>query len=65
MWVSSKDNPPDIGATFKSKTEYERLRKMIMGYDSPRYGSGYMRHTEEPSHWSKTNNSKGVVGYLA
>jgi hypothetical protein len=58
MWVSRKDNPPDIGATFKSKTEYERLRKMIMGYDFPRYGSGYMRDTEEPSHWSKTNNSK-------
>jgi hypothetical protein len=31
---------------------------MIMGYDFPRYSSGYMRDTEEPSHWSKSKSSK-------
>jgi hypothetical protein len=25
-WVQSSDNPADIGATFKSKVEYVRLR---------------------------------------
>ena len=26
---------------------------MIMGYAFPRYSCGYLRDTEEPSHWSK------------
>jgi hypothetical protein len=58
VWVPSKDNPPNIGATFKSKAEFEHLRKMLMCYDFPRYSSGYMRDTEEPIHWSKSKSSK-------
>jgi hypothetical protein len=52
-WVPSADNPSDIGATYKSKTEFERLRTMIMGYAFPRSSCSYLRDTEEPSHWSK------------
>jgi hypothetical protein len=35
-WVQSSDNPADIGATFKSKVEFVRLRDMIMGYEFPK-----------------------------
>ena len=53
-WVQSADNPADIGATFKSKVEFERLRTMVMGYAFPRdVTCSYLRDTEEPTHWSK------------
>ena len=52
-WVPSEDNPSDIGATFKSKVDYERLRAVVMGYIFPRSAYPYLRDTEEPSHWSK------------
>jgi hypothetical protein len=53
-WVQSADNPADIGATFKSKVEFERLRAMVMGYAFPRDPKcQYLRDQEEPTHWSK------------
>ena len=52
-WVPSADNPSDIGATYKSKSEFERLRDMIMGYVFPRSKCMYLRDTEEATHWSK------------
>jgi hypothetical protein len=52
-WVASANNPADIGTTFKSKTEYVRLRNMIMGYVFPPSISQMLRDTEEPTHWSK------------
>jgi hypothetical protein len=58
VWVPSADNASDIGATFKSKDDFERLRKMVMGYAFPRYSSGYMRDTEEPSYRIKSTSSK-------
>jgi hypothetical protein len=35
-WVPSADKPAEIGATYKSKVEFTRLRAMIMGYEFPR-----------------------------
>jgi hypothetical protein len=52
VWVSSLNNPADIGATFKGKTEFERLRGMVMGYVYPRALCEYLRDTEE-THWSQ------------
>jgi hypothetical protein len=52
-WVQSSDNPSDIGATFKSKVEYVRLRGMVMGYEFPRSSCTYLRDTEEKTHWQK------------
>jgi hypothetical protein len=52
-WVQSSDNPADIGATFKSKVEFVRLRGMIMGYEFPRSSCTYLRDTEEETHWQK------------
>jgi hypothetical protein len=51
-WIPSSENPSDIGATFKSKVEFEKLRGMIMGYIYPKSTCSYLRDTEEP-HWSK------------
>jgi hypothetical protein len=52
--VQSSDNPaPDIGATFKSKVEFVRLRGMIMGYEFPKSSCTYLRDTEEKTHWQK------------
>jgi hypothetical protein len=52
-WVPTADNPSDIGATYKSKVEFTRLRVMIMGYEFPRSSCKYLRDTEEPSHCPK------------
>jgi hypothetical protein len=52
-WVQSSDNPSDIGATFKSKVEFVRLRNMIMGYEFPKSSCTYLRDTEEKTHWQK------------
>jgi hypothetical protein len=51
--VASANNPADIGATFKSKAEFVRLRNMIMGYVFPPSICQMLRDTEEPTHWSK------------
>ena len=56
-WVSSQENPADLGATFKSKVEFEYLRTKIMGYQFPRCKGMYLRDVETPSHWSKSKNS--------
>ena len=56
-WVASEENPSDMGATFKSKVEFHRLRAIIMGYVFPRSACSYLRDTEEPSHWSKRTNT--------
>jgi hypothetical protein len=58
-WVQSSDNPADIGATFKSKVEFERLRDMIMGCAFPKSSCAYLRDTEEKKHWQK--NAKTPV----
>jgi hypothetical protein len=52
-WVQSSDNLADIGATFKSKAEFVRLRGMIMGYEFSRSSCTYLRDTEEKAHWQK------------
>jgi hypothetical protein len=53
-WVPSADNPADIGATYKSKAEFERLRTMVMGDEFPRDATcKFLRDVEEPVHWSK------------
>jgi hypothetical protein len=57
-WVPSADNPADIGATYKSKIEFTRLRAMIMGYEFPRSSCKYLRDTEEPTHWPKKKDKK-------
>jgi hypothetical protein len=57
-WVPSADNPADIGATYKSKVEFTRLRAMIMGYEFPRSPCNYLCDTEEPSHWPKKKDKK-------
>jgi hypothetical protein len=53
VWIASEYNPADIGATFKSKVEFERLRTIIMGHVFARCKGSYLRDTEEPSYWSK------------
>ena len=57
-WVASANNPADIGATFKSKLEFVRLRNIIMGYVFPASGCQMLRDTEEPTHWSKKAKPK-------
>jgi hypothetical protein len=51
--MQSSDNPSDIGATFKSKVDFVRLRGMIMGYEFPRSSCTYLRDTEEKNHGQK------------
>jgi hypothetical protein len=64
-WVSSAENPADLGATFKSKVEFEHLRTKFMGYKFPRCKGMYLRDVEEPSHWSKSKANANTTPLLA
>jgi hypothetical protein len=65
-WVPSADNPADMGATFKSRVEYERLRTMIMGYAYPRNPLvSFLRDTEPKSHWAEKAEAKAKADALA
>jgi hypothetical protein len=56
-WIPSHDNPADIGATFKSKVEFVRLRTMIQGYAFKQSQVKYMRDIEEPTPWYKKDKT--------
>jgi hypothetical protein len=60
-WVPSPLNPADLGATYKSRTEFDRSRTMLVGYEYPRSKCAYLRDTEEPSHWSKKTKATDLM----